>query len=279
MKSVLLLQIENRKNELLKTLMNENAENCKKNNMKYVFLEYSSFHVPPYWAKIFEMYKYLKMYTDINYFVWLDSDAFFVHFDNQRFQDFLKTYDYYSIITSRNMPPWNISWNKKFFNAGSFIVKNDIHSHYIMKEWITKYNPNKWQYIDSKWETDSEWSGVDYEQGSFVKYILNDSLYNKRIANLPYYFLNNNNCENNINDTIVVHLAGYHKTIDITLQNCLKTLQYNMNIIEKKDISIEMEIQKDSQIVLFLFLGFLYFCSLYVFVITRKNIETRKYNI
>jgi hypothetical protein len=90
MKTVSVLQLENRKNDLLKILMDENAEICKKNNMKYVFLENSSFYVPPYWAKIFEIYKLLKQYTDIEYFVWLDSDAFFMNFDNHRFQEFLK---------------------------------------------------------------------------------------------------------------------------------------------------------------------------------------------
>jgi hypothetical protein len=267
MKSILVLQIEDRKNDLLNTFMNENREICKKNNIEYYFLGNSSYHVPPYWAKIFEMKKIMINNLQTDYFVWLDSDAFFINFENHRFQEFLEKYENYSVITSKNMPPWNISWKKKFFNAGSFIIKNDNHAHRIMTEWISKYNSEKWQYINSKWQTDSEWSGIDYEQGSFVKYILNNSRYNKRIANIDYYYLNNNNCENNMNDTIIVHLAGYHKTIDNTLQPCLKFLEYNKN---NKISMFDIFNEQNDQTVLFSFLGFLYFFILYIFVITRK---------
>jgi hypothetical protein len=270
MKSISVLQIEDRKSELLNIFINENREICKKHNMEYIILEKSSYHIPPYWAKIFEMKKIMRNNLHTDYFVWLDSDAFFVNFDNHRFQEFLKKYENYSIITTRNMPPWNIPPKKKFFNAGSFIMKNDIHTHHIMTEWISKYNSKKWQYIDSKWQTESEWSGIDYEQGSFVKYILNSSRYNNKIANIDYYYLNNNNCENNTNDTLVVHLAGFHKTINNTLLPCLEILQYN-NKNNNKNIMIDIFHEKNDQILFFSFLGFLYFFILYVFVITRKT--------
>jgi hypothetical protein len=186
---------------------------------------------------------------DIEYFIWLDSDAFFINFENQRFQEFLKKNDQYSMITTKDMPPWSEN-----FNAGSFIIKNDEIGKSIIQEWISKYNPNNWQYTDSKWHTDSVWAGDDYEQGAFKTHILENPRYNHYISNLPYYHLNNNNCEQNINDSLIVHLAGEHKTNTDTLNKCLKTFQY-----EKIEGFELYEYEYNYSFYYFLFFSFLIF--------------------
>ena len=220
MKSVLVLQLEDRTNNNLNIFMNENKQICINNNIKYIFLEKSSFNVPAYWGKIFEIDKLMDEYPDIEYFMWLDSDAFFINFDNNKFQNFLKKYESYSMIITNDMPPFDAE-----FNAGSFIIKNNKYGHDIIKEWTSFYNPNKWEYKDLTWRTESAWAGEEYEQGSFIKYILHNPKFNTHIINLPYYYLNNNNCENNI-DTITTHLAGIHKEDDNILEKCFKIFKY-----------------------------------------------------
>ena len=74
---LLILQIEDRNNPLLDKLMNKNKIFCKKHNIEYIYLKKSSFAVPPYWAKIFEINKLLSEKPYIDYIIWLDSDAFF----------------------------------------------------------------------------------------------------------------------------------------------------------------------------------------------------------
>jgi galactosyl transferase GMA12/MNN10 family len=208
--------MEDRNNNNLSSFMNENKRICLENGMHYIFLEKTSFHVPPYWGKVFELNKLMKENPRITYFMWLDSDAFFINFDKKRLENFLHKYQYYSMLISKDMPPWG-----GVFNAGSFIVKNDERGRGIMKEWISNYNPNKWTYANSKWTTPSVWAGEDYEQGSFIKHILNSTKYNKYIVQLPYQFLNNNNCIDNTTDTITTHLAAEHKNNYFTVQKCL----------------------------------------------------------
>ena len=35
----------------------------------------STFYIPPYWGKIFELNKLLYENPDVKYFIWIDSDA------------------------------------------------------------------------------------------------------------------------------------------------------------------------------------------------------------
>jgi hypothetical protein len=216
MNTVLVLQIEDRNNSNLNTFMEENKKLCLANDIKYVFLKQTSFNVPPYWAKVFELNKLMKENPNITYFMWLDSDAFFINFSSEKFHSFLKKHEAYSVIISKDMPPWG-----GIFNAGSFIVKNDVHGKEIMKEWISNYNPDKWKFISSKWYTQSAWAGEDYEQGSFTKNIFNNPKYYKHIVQLPYYYLNNNSCEKFSDETITAHLAAEFKTMPNVVQKCL----------------------------------------------------------
>jgi len=234
--------------------MSQNKKICESNGIKYVFLTKSTFNVPPYWAKVFEINKLMKEHPDIKYFMWLDSDAFFINFNNDKFQHFLKKYEQYSVIISKDMPPWGGT-----FNAGSFIVKNDKNGNGIMREWISRYNPDKWKFIDSKWYTQSAWAGEDYEQGSFVKNIFSNPKYHKHIIQLPYYYLNNNSCEKYTDDTITTHLAAEFKMNPSVVQKCFNLFKKNTGI---EGFGIMGENNSTSLFVMFFFILLLILSSI-----------------
>jgi hypothetical protein len=235
--SLLVLQMEDRNATNLLSFMNENKRICSENGIEYVFMKTSSFNVPPYWGKVFELNKLMKDNPNVEFFMWLDSDAFFIHFTEKKLNSFLDEYGYYSMIISKDMPPWG-----GVFNAGSFIVKNNEYGLSIMKEWIANYDPTKWVYANSKWSTNSVWAGVDYEQGSFIKNILNNPKYNKHIIQLPYYFLNNNGCTTNTEETITAHLAAEHKKNYTTVRKCLAMF----NPVKEKVVESFGYIKRDS---------------------------------
>jgi hypothetical protein len=222
-KKILILQIETRTDKVLNLLLNENKNICKNNNIEYLFFKNCYNNAPPYWDKIFEIKKIMDTRNDIDYIYWLDSDAFLLNYNNNNFQKFLHENDKYSILITNDMPPWTAK-----FNAGAFIIKNNNIGKEVINKWISYYNPNKWKYDNNvkKWTTQSQWAGDDYEQGSFIKNILEDKNYSEHIKVFPYNILNNNSCIENTENTISVHLAGDHKQNEDTLSKCKNKLLY-----------------------------------------------------
>jgi hypothetical protein len=170
---ILVLQIEDRDNIFLNQLMKSNQTICKNNDIEYVFLKKSNELVPPYWAKIYEVKRLLYERQDIDYIIWMDSDAFFINFTKDRLINFLNEYNNYSFIGTTNMPPWESAK----FNAGVFIFKNTDNGKNIINKWVSYYHKDKWSYNveTEKWSTDAGYAGDEYEEGAFVKYILEDT--------------------------------------------------------------------------------------------------------
>ena len=221
--NIVVLQIEDRSdNNFLNENMQLNKEICNENNMQYKFLYKSQDNVPPYWGKVFEIDRILNDNSNVDYIFWIDSDAFFLHFHKNRLTDFLNKYSNYSMIITKDPPPWNMK-----FNAGVFIVKNDSYSREIFSYWKSLYNPNNWRMEGNKWKTDKPYAGDDYEQGAFATYILSNNQYSAYIKTVPYYILNNNSCTENTNETIVTHLAGRIKD-PFKIATC-KNVLYNQN--------------------------------------------------
>lgn len=200
---VMILQLEDREDDVLNQFMNHNKNICKKNNLEYVRKKTSTFHVPPYWGKVFELRRLMDENPQTPFFMWMDSDAFFINFTNEKFTNFIQTHLDKSMIISKDMPPWS----KGEFNAGVFIVKNDSIGKNILEHWISLYKKEDWTFNGS-WSTHGEWAGEVYEQGSFKKHVL--PKYRQHIKHLDYYYLNNNNPRKN-NEAIAVHLAGSFK--------------------------------------------------------------------
>jgi hypothetical protein len=196
--------------------MRDNKTKCEKCGIHYHFQPKSSEDVPPYWGKIFEIDRLLREKPDVDYIYWMDSDAFFINDDKQMLEDLIDANSKYSMIVTKDMPPWSGE-----FNAGSFIVKNNEMGREIIRTWKSLFNASDWRKESEKsWKTDSTWGGDAYEQGSFVTNIINNDKYSKHIKILPYYVLNNNNCVSNKKKTIVAHLAGEHKENKETVKKC-----------------------------------------------------------
>jgi hypothetical protein len=49
----------------------------------------------------------------------------------------------------------------------------------------------------------------------------------------PYFVLNNNNCNEHSDETLLVHLAGMHKDNKETLNSCLEKLNISHEIKDK----------------------------------------------
>lgn len=225
MTNILVLQIEDRENdEFLTNNMHFNKIICQDNNMQYKFMYKSEDDVPPYWAKVFEIDKILTNpnNSNINYIFWIDSDAFFLNFNKEKLNDFINKYSNYSVIITKDPPPWPAG-----FNAGSFLVKNDKYGREIVSYWKSLYNPNNWWRENGAWKTNSKYAGIDYEQGAFDIKILNNPQFSSHIKTVPYYILNNTSCTEYVDETIVSHLAGSHKNNLIKVETC-KQAQNNI---------------------------------------------------
>ena len=222
--NILVLQIEDRSDDnFLNENMQLNKKICSENNMQYKFLYKSQDNVPPYWGKVFEIDRILNDNSNVDYIFWIDSDAFFINFHKNKILNLLTKNSDYSMIITKDPPPWKMK-----FNAGSFIIKNDSYSREIFSYWKTLYNPNNWWIEDDKWKTDKPYAGNDYEQGTFTTHILTNNQYSSHIKTVPYYILNNTSCTENTNETIVTHLAGNYKNDLVIEANC-KYVKYNNN--------------------------------------------------
>ena len=205
--NILVLQIEDRtNNNLLNNMLEYNKNICDKNKIKYVFMSKThKYNIPPYWAKVYELYDLMLLNKDIKYFIWLDSDAIFHNFNYNNFIKFLDTsFTNYQMLISNDYYK-----ESELFNAGVFIVKNDDIGRHIMNHWCTLYDKDMWNFDNNKWEGKCKWADYCYEQGAFINNII--PLYKNNILILPYYVLNNISIINTHSDTLFIHLMGHFK--------------------------------------------------------------------
>ena len=206
------LQFDNRKKipYNLRRLMKRNREHCKKYNINYIFVNDQN-DMSPYWKKV-DLVKKLLDEDKFDYILWLDSDALI----NTRYNVFkliLKEIKDKYMLISEDMVPWHAK-----FNAGVWCVKNSDLSKKMFKEWMSHYKKEKWVKTKEGWKCikyKCKWSGVNYEQGSFIEYIL--PKYRKYIQKTSYKKINN--VPYNKKTNCINHFAGFHKK---TIHNSLK---------------------------------------------------------
>jgi hypothetical protein len=118
--------------------------------------------MPPWWIKI----KLVKDILDTHRYtgaLWLDTDA--VIHNQDKTMDSL-VIDGKSIYYSSDAPFWDAE-----FNAGVWLIKDDLKGNEIMEKWISSYFPKDWSKKDDKWVSSGDWAGSTYEQGAFIKYV------------------------------------------------------------------------------------------------------------
>ena len=159
-----IVQYENRPlSESIKQLIKINKEYCEKHNYTYIF-ESKLYNMPPYWIKVLLVKEILETgnYKGI---LWMDSDAV-INNMNTKFEDLVKVDRsfYYCKDAPRFPSP---------FNAGVWLVINNIIGKSLLNEWLNLYNKNDWKKSpDGSWVSNGGWSGETYEQGSFIKFII-----------------------------------------------------------------------------------------------------------
>ena len=206
------LQFDNRQKVPynLRRLMKRNKEHCKKYNIDYVFVNDQN-DMSPYWKKV-DLVKKLLHEDKFDYILWLDSDAL-INTQYNVFKFLLREIKDKHMLLSGDMPPWDDA-----FNAGVWCVKNSSISKKMFKDWMSFYKKEKWVKTKGVWKCikyKCNHSGINYEQGTFIKHIL--PKYKKYIQKTSYKKINNvpyrkkTNCIN--------HFAGVHKK---TIHNSLK---------------------------------------------------------
>jgi hypothetical protein len=199
---------------VLHKLMQINADFCHRNNMVYHY--YNSYYkdMPCYWIKIFLLRDImLHQAQDGDYVVWLDSDAF-IHKD---FTPYLPNIDKNQVMT---ISP-DINPILSPFCAGVFIANRQ--SLPLFNLWTTFYNQNRWYKKKGKWTTKARWAGKNYEQGSFVHYILPH--YKDHIRTVPSLILQCPKLHYLRNTTCIFHFSWGNK--EKRIEDTLSKLHYN----------------------------------------------------
>jgi GR25 family glycosyltransferase involved in LPS biosynthesis len=152
--------------EQYKPLIEINKEYCKKHGYEYIF-KTDEYDLPPYWVKVKLCLDLLNSdkYKGI---LWLDTDAS-VYNCKKSLDDFTSDF-------TISKDPWG---NNEALNAGVWIVKNTSSAKTLMADWFNQYKKEKWVKTNGSWsidtqlhESEREWAGINYEQGSFSKIIL-----------------------------------------------------------------------------------------------------------
>lgn len=211
MEKLLVLQIEDRNTPFLRKLLEHNRSLSKRHGFVYDFRESVNDDVPQYWWKVFVIEKIMQTRPDIEMIMWLDSDAYFAHFEKMNPLRLAAMDPDHHMWISPDAPP---KYSAKFC-AGSFLVRNNRQGRRIMREWRGLYNPKKWRRSESNpksWATDGFFGGPDYEQGAFIDHLLPRKK-ELGIRLLPYHVFNEISCVAPHPECISIHLAGEYKEL------------------------------------------------------------------
>jgi hypothetical protein len=142
-------------------LIDINKNYCLKHGYKHI-LETKPYYMPPWWIKV-KLVKDILSTNNYKGALWLDTDAV-IHNQEMCLDNLIKKDK--SMYYSGDPPFWDAE-----FNAGVWLIKNDIYGKEILEKWINSYSPKDWAIENNKWITSGEWAGSTYEQGAFLKYV------------------------------------------------------------------------------------------------------------
>jgi hypothetical protein len=203
---LLVLQIENRKDDFLFSLIQRNKDVATKYGFDHVFLSHGDETIPHYWQKVFALDQLMHERKDIDLFMWLDSDAFIIQWSKKNVFHLVSNDSQNVMWISPDAPKYYAS-----FCAGAFLVRNNSQGRDIIGRWKSLYQPKMWTKHDNgSWISNGEFAGPYYEQGAFIEHILPHAN-ELGIKVLPYYVFNEINCDSPNPASITVHLAGNYK--------------------------------------------------------------------
>jgi hypothetical protein len=200
---VAMLQIENRKNDYYEWCIKKNKAYCDKHEIDHILMRQGPINLPPYWYKVF-VFLDLMNQNKHDIICWMDSDAY-VHDVKYDLRNFFNTGSH-TMITAPDPPGMGSD-----FMAAVYMCRNDPQGRQIFQEWTKYFDPRKWVKINGSWKYigHGNWAGIDYEQGSFAKYIL--PKYKHLIRSVPWYVFHEINCTDPHSECWSVHIPGHIK--------------------------------------------------------------------
>lgn len=171
-KKILIFTIETRDLKIVDIHNKNISEYSDIHNYKYVFLnnyKNKSIELPVYWWKLQYMLDLLNNEEEYDYFLWLDSDAFFVDYTIP-LESLIEKSPHSSIFIGYDHNYLNII-NIFTYCAGVFMLKNDKTSKNFILDCIEDYIENYSCIINNKHTLNGVWAGECYEQGVMNKLI------------------------------------------------------------------------------------------------------------
>ena len=218
-KKILIFTIENRDLKIVDIHNKNIAEYSDKHNYKYFFsnkYKNKSLELPVYWWKLQYMLDVLNNEEKYDYFLWLDSDAFFVDLEIP-LESLIEKSPNSSIYIGYDQHPLNII-NIFTFCSGVFMLKNDQISKNFVSDCIQHYIENYSCIIDNKHTLKGEWAGECYEQGVINKLI--KTKYKENIFKIPESFVTNSIYLSE--NTVISHVFGDKDNCYNKITNFLK---------------------------------------------------------
>ena len=187
------------------SLININKEYARKNGYEYIFLTSGYEQLPPYWIKVAAV-RDLLLTNKYKGVCWIDTDAVFVN--HSQSIDSLCNGDITQSFYMAGDPPL---WNSGKFNAGVWFVRNSATGIDIMNYWMKCWDSvsKDWIKLGTKWKCNTMWAGPSYEQGAFIKNLVENNNYNKYIKSVPYEYLQTINPKTP--GAFVLHFSGNQK--------------------------------------------------------------------
>ena len=207
---LIVLQIEDRPCKHLHVqcaLMRRNERACAQHGIEYHFMSRPLPAIPPFWRKVFVVKHILDTRPDVDFVMWVDSDAWLYDIENRHPLKLTTRHPSASFWISPDPPVWNAPTN-----AGVFLVRNDVAGRDVMAAWQAQYKPRTWcKDARGRWKTSGAWAGPTYEQGAFNANVLKDARYKPHIRVLPWYVFCETQLKKPHKRCIVIHLAGGYK--------------------------------------------------------------------
>jgi hypothetical protein len=161
---IAIVQFDNRPLEQLGALpflVGRNREYAERHGYEHRFLDKAYFDLPVYWQKPSICRRVLEAGYDA--VAWIDTDAV-VHDFDRRLEAFFEGPEV--MVAAGDNPYWTSP-----FNAGVFFVRGAAGAR-LMARWAELFAGAAWRRTETAWVCRDEWAGPSYEQGAFVKHLL-----------------------------------------------------------------------------------------------------------
>jgi len=146
---VLILQADNRNGTFIEKSKKINQIYAERQDLyQYEFIgNHSTFKtMPPFWAKIWIVREACERYPDVDFIVWLDTDAA-VADHSLRFEHLSPFAEEEVIFIAGADTPLFHDPQDDWMNAGVFVLRNNDKGRELVDEWMTHYNANLWRKI------------------------------------------------------------------------------------------------------------------------------------